>query len=205
MIEEGKGVFTLLSYLAFALSCVGHAAAETYYVAPADLGGSDENDGLRAARHEQGKGPWRTIQHAVNSVSPGDKILVRRGRYGEQIKIATSPIQIRAFPDERPLIDGEFKRGYGFWGAGEKALEDVLLEGFEIANQTQIGICLAHRDSRKVTIRAIFWANVAAHTSGTSPTSSVSIFASTATSTTDRPVGPGSSTTPTGRDQGGRV
>ena len=83
-IEEGKSVFTLLSYLAFALYVVGQAAAETYYVAPANLGGSNENDGLRAVRNQQGEGPWCTIQHAVESVSPGDKILVRRGRYGEQ-------------------------------------------------------------------------------------------------------------------------
>jgi len=46
-------------------------AGPTYYVA---MGGDDGNDG--SAAH-----PWATVQHAVDSVAPGDTIVVRAGEY----------------------------------------------------------------------------------------------------------------------------
>src|SRR5512136_150594 len=46
-------------------------AGVTYYVA---MDGDDGNDG--SAGH-----PWATLQHAVESVAPGDTIVVRAGEY----------------------------------------------------------------------------------------------------------------------------
>ena len=50
---------------------VAEVAAVTYYVSPTGL---DSNTGLANA-------PFNTIQKAVNSVSPGDTIIVRNGNY----------------------------------------------------------------------------------------------------------------------------
>ncbi|HEY1014929.1 MAG TPA: choice-of-anchor Q domain-containing protein [Herpetosiphonaceae bacterium] len=55
--------------------------------------------------------PWRTIQKAVNTIQPGDSIVVRAGTYQENITIrrpatASRPMTLRAFAGERPVIVG---------------------------------------------------------------------------------------------------
>src|SRR5687767_3038584 len=57
----------------------GDASAATYYVA---TNGNDTFDGSSFA-------PWRTLQHAVQAIAPGDTILVRAGTYaGCRIRIS---------------------------------------------------------------------------------------------------------------------
>src|SRR5439155_8632810 len=51
-----------------------------YYVSPA---GNDANAGSQSA-------PWRTIGHAVGSVSCGHKVIVENGTYVEQITVNLS-------------------------------------------------------------------------------------------------------------------
>ena len=48
-------------------------AGAIYYVA---MGGSDGADGGEAT-------PWRTIQHAVDTIQPGDTIWVQAGTYAQ--------------------------------------------------------------------------------------------------------------------------
>lgn len=77
-----------------------------FYVAP---NGSNANPGTPAA-------PWQTIQHALNTLQPGQKAYVRAGTYLEALSMsragtATAPITIEAYPGERPIIDAEFVRG----------------------------------------------------------------------------------------------
>lgn len=72
-----------------------------YYVHPA---GGDANDGSEQQ-------PWQTLQHAVRQLKPGDTLYVRGGLYYETVYLtrsgtAQSPINIRAFPGELPIIDG---------------------------------------------------------------------------------------------------
>ncbi len=72
-----------------------------YYVSPS---GSDTNAGSLAS-------PWKTVQHAVNSVSPGDTIFLRAGTYPEHITIsisgaAGSPITLTNYPGEAATING---------------------------------------------------------------------------------------------------
>src|SRR5437867_8851076 len=55
-----------------AVLCLGSTlSAATYYVAP---NGNDTFNGSSSA-------PWATLQHAVETIAPGDTILVRSGSY----------------------------------------------------------------------------------------------------------------------------
>ena len=107
--------------------------AADYYVSTK---GSDTNPGTLAQ-------PWRTIQKAADSLSPGDTAYVRKGRYRERVTLkvsGTAPdqwIALQAYPGEKPVIDG----------AGLSVPEDentalvlienrsyVRVQGFEIRN-----------------------------------------------------------------------
>src|SRR2546423_755114 len=56
--------------------------------------------------------PWRTIQHAANSVQAGDTVYVRGGVYTESVNISASgsaiagPITFQTFPGENAIVDG---------------------------------------------------------------------------------------------------
>lgn len=79
------------SVLAGLLLHVEPAAAKIRYVDPRR--GDDASDG---SEHQ----PWRTITHAMGWLAPGDTLLLRGGRYREQVRCslvgtATQPIVIR--------------------------------------------------------------------------------------------------------------
>lgn len=66
--------------------------------------GSDDADGTA------GK-PWRTIQHALTQLGPGDTLLLRGGVYHERVHVsavgtAEARIVIRSYPGEQAIIDG---------------------------------------------------------------------------------------------------
>lgn len=66
--------------------------------------GSDSHDGSRSK-------PWRTLQHSVEQLRPGDTLYVRGGLYYEHVYLtrsgtAESPIVIAAYPGELPIVDG---------------------------------------------------------------------------------------------------
>lgn len=55
--------------------------------------------------------PWRTINHALERLGPGDTLYLRGGAYFERVYCAVeglpdAPITIRAYPGEQPIIDG---------------------------------------------------------------------------------------------------
>jgi hypothetical protein len=75
-----------------------------YYVAP---NGNNSNAGSENS-------PFRTIQHGVNQLRPGDTLIVRAGTYHEALRIQKSgtadrPITIMAYPGERPIVDGQYR------------------------------------------------------------------------------------------------
>ncbi len=76
-----------------------------YYVDP--NAGDDAGDGTVQR-------PWRSVNHAVRQLSPGDTLLLREGTYFENLYCAVAgtvdkPITIRAYPGELAIIDGGFR------------------------------------------------------------------------------------------------
>ena len=67
--------------------------------------GSDSNPGTISA-------PWKTIQHAANSVQAGDTVYIRGGTYNESVSIAVSgsatagSITFQSYPGESAIVDG---------------------------------------------------------------------------------------------------
>lgn len=66
--------------------------------------GDDANDGSREK-------PWRTINHALRQLNPGDTLNLRGGTYFENVYCAVAgtkdkPITIRSYPGELATIDG---------------------------------------------------------------------------------------------------
>jgi hypothetical protein len=77
-------------------------AGPAYYVDPAH--GDDGAAGTQAK-------PWRTIQHGVARLKPGDTLVLRGGVYFEAVTIGASgtadaPITIRSAPGEVAIVDG---------------------------------------------------------------------------------------------------
>jgi hypothetical protein len=73
-----------------------------FFVDPAR--GKDDNDGSE-------KAPWRTINHALGRLGPGDTLYLRGGTYHENVYCAAAgrkdaPITIRSYPGERAVLDG---------------------------------------------------------------------------------------------------
>ena len=116
-------------------------------------GASDANDGSRAVFHSGRFGPWQAIRRAMQVARAGDTVFVGSGRYREEVSITASGIQLRALGKAKPLVDGENVRPYGISSPGGVRLQDVLIEGLEIANCTVAGVMISGRDSRGVVIR----------------------------------------------------
>jgi hypothetical protein len=106
----------------------------TYYVSTS---GNDANAGTLAA-------PWRTIQHAANTVKAGDTVQVRAGTYNEIVTMQTSGnatagyITFRNYPGELPILDGT---GLAVGSSGQTGLFSlegtfnyIIIQGFEIRN-----------------------------------------------------------------------
>ncbi len=78
------------------------AKGPTYFVDAAK--GDDKNDGSRAK-------PWKTIQHGVDRLKPGDTLYLRGGVYNEKVRLtksgtAEAPIVIASHPGELAIVDG---------------------------------------------------------------------------------------------------
>lgn len=129
---------------------------QTYYV---DRDGDDGDDG--SSGH-----PWRTLQHAVDSVAPGDTILVRGGTYDgcriENSGTAGAWITLKAAPGAGVLVNApgpdnahQSNIELETWeGAGTVA--HWVIEGLEVANAPNWGIDVRGSDSghsHHVTIR----------------------------------------------------
>ncbi|MBV1870790.1 MAG: right-handed parallel beta-helix repeat-containing protein [Gammaproteobacteria bacterium] len=135
--------FVCFSYHAYANAVVAGA----YYVSG---NGSDSNDGL--SRSEGGDGPWRTIQHAAQTLRAGETVYVREGTYSEYAPIqgsskvwgvrpknsgtANGYISYIAYPGERVILDTNFQSAcFTLYG-----IKYVRIEGFEMRNCSGAGI-----------------------------------------------------------------
>jgi len=125
----------LLTALMTALLLIGcgqgvsaRAAGQIYYVAPT---GNDANPGTLAQ-------PWRTIQHAADTLTAGDTVYIRAGTYPERVlpQHSGSPgneITYAAYPGETATMDGT-----GI------ALPDDLAGLFEVAGRSYIRVSGLH-------------------------------------------------------------
>jgi hypothetical protein len=81
------------------------STGQTFYVTTS---GADSNPGTLGA-------PWRTVQHALDVLQPGQRALVRAGTYPESLDIdragtAAATITIENYPGERPVVNGGGQR-----------------------------------------------------------------------------------------------
>jgi parallel beta-helix repeat protein len=109
-------------------------AATTYYVAPPPAG-DDGNPGTLAS-------PWATIQHAADTVQPGDTVQVRAGNYAggyfETSGTPELPIVLENYPGESPAITGDNPTtpdGINLEGASY-----MTVQGFTVDGSTRAGI-----------------------------------------------------------------
>jgi hypothetical protein len=129
----GRTRVRLLSLTVFFV-CVSGAFGQTnssFYVSTT---GDDSSPGTQTA-------PWRTVQHAADTVRAGSTVNVRGGVYEELVNIKTSGnsadgyITFRSYPGETAILDAEH-----FVPSGRNAIltihnkSYVRIEGFEIRN-----------------------------------------------------------------------
>ena len=120
----------------------GVYAGQTYYVSTT---GSNTNAGLSVSN------TWRTIQHAVQNVGPGDVITVLPGNYaGARIEgggTPEAPITLRADTGGPVVLDQQNPLGnsmhnsilwFEFWDVAP--VSNWVVEGFEIVNSPRDGI-----------------------------------------------------------------
>jgi len=104
---------------------------KVYFVAPT---GNDSNKGTIHA-------PFKTIATALKNAIAGDTVLVREGTYFEKVtfpKSGTSDkmITLKAFPGEKPVIDGSYMQVLGYWEGlvTFSRVRYVTIEGFDVCN-----------------------------------------------------------------------
>ena len=108
------------------------ARCSTYYVSTS---GKDANLGTITS-------PWRTIQHAANSVKAGDTVYVRAGVYNEIVSFPTSGsasggyITFSSYPGELATVDGTgLAIPNSQWGLVTIETQSyIIIHGFEIRN-----------------------------------------------------------------------
>lgn len=84
------------------------AKGPKFFVDP--VKGNDKNDGSEAK-------PWKTVQHGVQRLKPGDTLYLRGGTYYEKVRLtrsgtAEAPITIASYPGEMAILDGGLREFY---------------------------------------------------------------------------------------------
>jgi hypothetical protein len=112
---------------------IGTTAAATYYVS--DSLGLDANNGSATT-------PWKTIQYAVDTVSPGDTIIVKPGSYGRTVitKSGTAGhfITIKAETNVNVMHTPNGTKVHGDAGQWEFTYLDFL---YSASNPSQVSKC----------------------------------------------------------------
>jgi hypothetical protein len=139
-----NSVITSILLLAFVVvgilpySKVYAATGSTYYISTS---GNDTNPGTLSS-------PWKTIGKASSMVAAGDTVFIRGGVYNETVKFsnsgtASSPIWIKAYSGENPIIDGNLTfPGYGSYLLDIRG-SYINVSGIEVRNSGYGGIFVA--------------------------------------------------------------
>jgi CSLREA domain-containing protein len=126
------------------------ATENVYYVSP-------DGDDAHPGSFDQ---PWRTIQHAVDNVEPGDTIWVRGGTYNEGVDIETYglpglPITLGGYPGEVAILDGsglERRDGIVIGGADYWTLQDLVIRDYSEEGERGFGF-VSWCNSQGITLR----------------------------------------------------
>ncbi|ABF39667.1 Parallel beta-helix repeat protein [Candidatus Koribacter versatilis Ellin345] len=125
---------SVIRMLVAAIGFCGLAFAQsntTFYVA---TNGNDSNAGTIGA-------PWKTIQHAANSVQAGATVDVRAGTYNESVNIPVSGnatagyVTFQGYPGETAIVDGT---GLSCCGGSTKALFNITNQSYVIVSSFEI-------------------------------------------------------------------
>jgi len=123
--------FSMMLILLICVPVAFGQANSSFYVATT---GKDSNPGTAGA-------PWRTIQHAADTVRAGSTVYVRGGTYEELVSMKASGnasdgfITFRSYPDETAVLDASHLTLSG--RTGVLTIQDksyVRIVGFEIRN-----------------------------------------------------------------------
>jgi hypothetical protein len=128
----GKAVILLITFITLLSSVKPTSAASTYYLA---TNGSDLSSGTSSA-------PWRNFSKAWSMMAPGDTLIVKNGRYQQQIKPTVSgtpgnPITIKAETDGGAILDGQGVRsGIEIFSnpPTTPTRQYITIEGFRVEN-----------------------------------------------------------------------
>jgi len=128
--------FLLLTFCVASSAAQAAAAGQSYYVA---VGGNDANPGTL----EQ---PWRTLQHAVDRLLPGDTVFLRAGIYHEHVLVTRSGspgafITLAAYAGETATVDGEGFDMENWSGVIDLSGQSyVRVSGLRVVNSAYAGI-----------------------------------------------------------------
>jgi hypothetical protein len=107
-------------------------SANVFYVS---ITGSDSSDGSFNA-------PWRTVQHALDMLQPGQTVFVRAGTYNEFIEFqrsgnAGAPIVLSGYPGETAVLDGT---GLNWrYGVNLQSFDNLVVENLNIRDYIRDG------------------------------------------------------------------
>lgn len=109
------------------------AQGRVLHVAP---GGSDEGSGSRSR-------PFRTIQHALDQLRPGDSVVVAPGTYPDDLTLERSgtsaaPVTLTSGGGERPVVTGRLKVT-----ASNVVVSGLVFQGRTAANPDDVAVYLS--------------------------------------------------------------
>ncbi|KAB2946328.1 MAG: DUF1565 domain-containing protein [Candidatus Methanoperedens sp.] len=120
-----------------------------YYVA---TNGNDGNSGSSSS-------PWRTIQHAADTVSAGDMVYVMGGTYNEKVTITRSGspgnyIIFAAYPGQTVSIDGT-GISLGSWDGLIRinGASYIQISGFRVLKSSYVGIMVSGGSPSNINIQ----------------------------------------------------
>lgn len=132
------------------LSIVGKIHAAEFYLSP---NGNDSNIGSSTA-------PWKTITHAVESVSPGDTVTLKNGIYAGYVSLSVPNTTWKAENKQQAIVDGGFPPSLlnGSWNnlnnAWDSACTDKwsILLGVHANNITIDGLSIRNSCGRGIIV-----------------------------------------------------